>query len=136
MEPLQITIKRLWPKDKYTIGRLYINGEHYCNTLEPPLKEKAPNMAHPAIPPGTYRVKMHNSPKFKGLRPILLDVPGRSYILIHEGNHVSNTLGCILVGWNQKVGYLNNSWKALKPLMQRINTALLQGREVKLTVNS
>ena len=72
MEPLQLTIKRLWPKDKYTIGRL-----------------------------------------------------------IHEGNHVSNTLGCILVGWNQKVGYLNNSWKALKPLMQRINTALLQGRGVK-----
>ena len=49
------------------------------------------------IPSGTYLVKRHISPKF-GQCFKIQDVKGRSDILIHSGNVVADTLGCILVG--------------------------------------
>lgn len=49
------------------------------------------------IPKGTYKVVLHNSPKH-GRCYHILDVPGRSEILIHAGNTHRDTEGCILVG--------------------------------------
>lgn len=49
------------------------------------------------IPSGTYLIKRHISPKF-GQCFKIQDVKGRSDILIHSGNVVNDTLGCILVG--------------------------------------
>ena len=49
------------------------------------------------IPSGTYLVKRHISPKF-GQCFKIQDVKGRSDILIHSGNVVNDTLGCVLVG--------------------------------------
>ena len=49
------------------------------------------------IPSGTYLVKRHISPKF-GQCFKIQDVKGRSGILIHSGNVVKDTLGCVLVG--------------------------------------
>ena len=49
------------------------------------------------IPTGTYLVKRHISPKF-GQCFKIQDVKGRSDILIHSGNVVNDTLGCVLVG--------------------------------------
>ncbi len=49
------------------------------------------------IPTGTYLVKRHISPKFGECFKVQ-DVKGRSDILIHSGNVVKDTLGCILVG--------------------------------------
>ena len=31
---MELRLERLWPKEAYTIGRLYINNEFFCNTLE------------------------------------------------------------------------------------------------------
>ena len=49
------------------------------------------------IPTGTYLVKRHTSPKF-GQCFKIQDVKGRSDILIHSGNVVADTIGCVLVG--------------------------------------
>lgn len=49
------------------------------------------------IPTGTYLVKPHISPKF-GKCFKIQDVKGRSDILIHSGNVVADTIGCVLVG--------------------------------------
>ena len=49
------------------------------------------------IPTGTYLVKRHISPKF-GQCFKIQDVKGRSDILIHSGNVVADTIGCVLVG--------------------------------------
>jgi len=54
------------------------------------------------IPPepsesGVFKFERHESPRF-GRCIWIKGVPGRSEILIHAGNYVSDTAGCILVG--------------------------------------
>ena len=31
---MELRLERLWPKAEYTVGRLYIDGELFCDTLE------------------------------------------------------------------------------------------------------
>ena len=31
---MELKLERKWPKAEYTVGRLYIDGELFCNTLE------------------------------------------------------------------------------------------------------
>jgi hypothetical protein len=47
------------------------------------------------IPPRLYKVGLHRWSVNGKLRAHLLDVPGRSYILVHELNKASQSLGCI-----------------------------------------
>jgi hypothetical protein len=78
-----------------TLGVLS-DGQFRCFTLEPPATGP-----HPAIPSGTYEIQMLHSPRFNRLVPTLIDVPGRSHILIHPGNTGEDTEGCILLGLQQ-----------------------------------
>lgn len=55
------------------------------------------------IPPGTYKVILARSPRFKKVLPRLLDVPNFDGILIHAGNNNKHTSGCILLGANQDI---------------------------------
>jgi hypothetical protein len=64
-------------------------------TLEPPWQHNMRNIS--CIPAGEYVVKKHFSRKFGDCFHVL-DVPNRSGILIHAGNYVQDTRGCILVG--------------------------------------
>jgi hypothetical protein len=70
-------------------GEMFIGGTHACYTLENLLD---------AIPAGTYAVTLYDSPKFGRVMPLLMDVPGRSYIEIHYGTYPENYHGCIGVG--------------------------------------
>ena len=47
------------------------------------------------VPVGTYPIKMLWSPRFDRMTPHL-DVPGRSEIELHGGNHATDSDGCIL----------------------------------------
>lgn len=40
---MELRLERLWPKEAYTIGRLYINNEFFCNTLEDKIVDKNKN---------------------------------------------------------------------------------------------
>lgn len=97
---------------------MYVDGVFFCHTMEPP--HSAP---HPSIPVGTYSVEMYPSAKFKGMRPIIKNVPKRSGILIHEGNYPHQTQGCILVGKNSAVGVLSQSKSYLNYLISKIQKA-------------
>lgn len=129
---MKIQIVRKYKKEDYTIGSLYIDGEWICNTLEPKdrgLKQTMPLvsiamtkvMHETAIPAGTYQVKMLYSKKFNAQRPFLLDVPGFSGIMIHEGNTKRDTHGCILVGRNTAKGMLTSSRLSLGEVMSRMS---------------
>lgn len=126
---MELLLKRIFKGPKYTIGKLYVDGKYFCNTLEDAVrKDKIPNET--AIPYGTYKVIVNMSPKFKRLLPRLLDVPGFDGILIHRGNTPSDTSGCILVGENKVKGKVINSTIYEKKLVE----LLKDEKDISITI--
>jgi len=116
---IKLLLKRIARKSSYTIGKLFVDGEYFCDTLEDTDRldegmsldeiKKLKQPGQTAIPEGSYKVIMSVSPKFKRLLPRLQNVPGFEGVLIHRGNTAKDTAGCILVGENKKVGMVLNS---------------------------
>ena len=123
---MKLTLNRIALKATYTIGKLYVNGEYFCDTLEDTVRTIKPDgsgkiMHETAISAGTYEVILNLSPKFRRKLPRLLNVPHFTGILIHSGNTPEHTSGCILVGENRVKGKVISS----KPYEQRL-VALMQ----------
>ena len=78
-----------------TIGRLE-HEDIYFYTVERPWLDNTPNVS--CIPDGTYIVGRTNSPRFGENMWEVLDVPGRTHILIHVANYPHNVKGCIGFG--------------------------------------
>lgn len=83
-----------------TEGELFVFDENaqvlfQCFTLELPWLNNLPQKS--CIPAGRYKIVPRFSAKYKSHLHIL-DVPNRSWILIHEANYVHQLLGCIAVG--------------------------------------
>jgi hypothetical protein len=91
-----LTIIRDRRSEWATLGRMSIDGEIVCHTLERPWLDNKRRVS--CIPAGSYHGAIQHSPRFQRDLPELLDVPGRSQILIHAGNTADDTEGCILVG--------------------------------------
>ena len=117
---MKLTVKRIALKPTYTIGKLYIDGVYFCDTLEDPNRDHNKDgdlndigegkvWGDTAIPFGIYRMILSYSPKFKRILPRLLNVPHFEGILIHRGNTSKDTHGCILVGKNTEVGKVTSS---------------------------
>ena len=117
---MELTLKRIAKKDTYTIGKLYVDGEYFCDTLEDKDRGLTSDMSlkdikkikvygQTAIPSGRYRVTMNMSSRFKKVVSLLLNVPGFDGIRIHSGNTAADTQGCILLGQNKVVGKVINS---------------------------
>lgn len=91
----------------WTAGRLSIDGEYFCDTLEDTVRtlrnatDKVPGKT--AIPAGEYRVTVTHSPRFKRELPLLERVPFFEGVRIHAGNSDRDTEGCILVGRRDSV---------------------------------
>lgn len=75
-------------------GKLAFDGVFKCYTLERPYTD----FDFKPIPEGKYPLVMRPSAKFGRLMPHIENVPGRTGIEIHCGNHVSDSEGCILIG--------------------------------------
>lgn len=139
---MELLLKRIAKRETYTIGRLYVDGEKFCDTLEdkdrglvstmPLAKLRSMKIkSQTAIPTGRYQISLDIvSPKYsrvkfyadvcKGKVPRLLNVPAFDGILIHAGNTAKDTAGCLLTGINSVVGQVLNSketWKRLYLLM-------------------
>lgn len=125
---MELNVKRIARKDGYTIGRLFINNEYFCDTLEDTDRGLRSTMqvneilakkvkAQTAIPTGKYDVILTFSPRFKRVLPLLLNVPGYQYIRVHNGNRPDSTEGCLLVGENKAKGQVLNSRATLEKLM-------------------
>ena len=134
---MELTLTRTEKTKDYTMGRLEIDGEHFCDTLEPAwrdLKKKHKVKGRTAIPEGRYPVVITWSPKFGQWLPLLLHVPLFEGIRIHAGNTAADTAGCILVGENRKVGHVVNSTRNVNLLKRRIVEAKERGEGVWITV--
>ena len=127
---MELELRRIARKADYTIGRLYVDGKYFCDTIEDTdrgLRQDLPESVNrakkrkgvTAIPVGRYRVTLGiRSPRFStkkqyafcgGYLPRLLNVPAFDGVLIHIGNTAKDTEGCILVGRNTKVGMVLES---------------------------
>lgn len=118
---MKIKVNRIYKGETYTIGKMYLNGEYFCDTLEDAVRPvKIPNET--AIPAGTYKVEVTYSPKFKRDLPLLIDVPDYTGIRIHNGSNKDHTSGCILVGFNKTKGQLTDSYIMSKLLTKRLKS--------------
>lgn len=138
---MKLTLRRIAKRPTYTIGKLYIDGVYYCDTIEDRDRNLDQSMElevikqikvqhETAIPVGTYAVSMNIiSPSYSkkksfswtgGVMPRLLNVPGWTGVLIHPGNTADDSSGCIIVGQNLQVGKVLNSQKTFKPLWQQM----------------
>ena len=105
-----------------TIGRLFINGESFCDTLENPYINNERNIS--CIPEGNYKVRLRlarESATRDYLHLLVQDVPNRSYILFHIGNTAKDTSGCILVGNGRQQDVVENSRLAMDLVIQEIS---------------
>lgn len=89
------TLKRYSYTQNGTFGVLLDGDMPLVLTLEDPWNNNQRNIS--CIPTGSYKATPHNGTKYKNTW-ILNDVPNRSAILIHVGNSILDTEGCILVG--------------------------------------
>lgn len=124
---MHIVITRNKNEDKQTLGNLSCRN-FKCYTLELPWKNNKRGVS--CIPVGKYKVVKRSSEKY-GNHLHILDVKGRSFILIHSGNYHTQIQGCILVGDNlvdiNKDGYkdVTNSTKTLEKLVNMLpNTGI------------
>lgn len=152
---MNLFLDRKYKLSKYSIGKLYVNGKYFCDTLEdtdrglkstmsPYEIQKIKQKGITAIPTGTYEITLKTySSKFgsrsqysfcKGYLPRLLNVPGYDGILIHIGNYPSDTDGCILVGKNTIKGAVLNSTACFKNLYKELETAANKGEKLYITI--
>jgi hypothetical protein len=142
---MEIKVKRITPIDyPYTIGKMYIDGDYFCDTLEDRVRDINKNgkfdngevkvAGETAIPYGRYQVVVTMSPRFKRELPRLLNVPNFEGILIHRGNTDKDSSGCILVGENKVKGKVINSTPYEQKLVSILKDVQSKGEEIWITI--
>lgn len=151
---MKLTIKRIITRNSYTLGKLYVDGVYFCDTLGDRDIGLTQNMSveqiksikvpgETAIPKGTYRVTLDVvSPKFskypfymqtcEGKLPRLIDVKGYEGVLIHvaDGPKRDSLLqGCIGIGNLSAEEYLMNGKKVFVELYNK-----LKGNNIELEI--
>ena len=136
---LTVKLKRSVGTDAQgTFGTL--SAEHFSAfSGELPWRGNAGSLS--CIPVGTYQVIWGKSPRLKKYTYRILDVPGRSGVLIHSANLMGDTalgfksqlLGCIALG--ERLGKLDNQ-KALLVSMPAVRNfeTLMGGQPFKLVI--
>lgn len=156
---MKVLLKRIAKKPVYTIGKWYINGEHFCETIEDTdrgldqsmtLAMIASRKVHgkTAIPTGKYILDMSQpSPKYREKAkkdayfkkycehmPRILNVKGYSGILVHPGTDEKDTEGCPIVGQNKIVGKVVNSRATFDKLWEQLYAAYLRKETITIEI--
>ncbi len=92
---MKLTLHRQPSTPAGTFGILAVGNDPLCHTLERPWDDNKPRLS--CVPAGLYDCVRHNGSHFQNVWE-LCGVPGREAILIHPGNSIRDTEGCILVG--------------------------------------
>lgn len=144
---MEITVTKLIEQKDRTISLLSIEGSPYYFTLEDGANEvKVPGKTR--IPAGRYEVVQRKEGNFyqkyrkqHGHRYSLqlANVPGFEFILIHIGNYIEDTRGCLLVGNYIAVDpangmFITESTRTYKMLYTIIDTAYAKGEKVFITI--
>lgn len=120
---MKLQVDRFAFSDECTIGRMSINDEYFCWTLEDPFRVNYKVFGETCIPGGLYKVIIDESNRFKRRMPHILDVPNFTGIRIHKGNTAANTKGCILVGYKRTNNSVFESGLAFDALFDKLDVA-------------
>lgn len=151
---MNVKIFRTSSSSSGTAGILSVDGAPLCDTLEPPASGLRSTAAEAAIrsakarglraiPLGRYLCTLSPSPRFSGkkfykglggLLPRLHAVPCFDGVLIHCGNTVADTAGCILVGRSVGRFVLGDSRKTYRKLFRLMSTAAAAGQRLFVEV--
>ena len=123
MKTIELTLHRKYRLPKYSIGKLYINGQYFCDTLEDTDRNLYQGMSkewiaekkiygETAIPYGRYKITMK----------------------VQSTKYPQDTLGCILVGYNKIKGAVVNSTTAFWKLYDILKKADDNNQEIWLTI--
>ena len=127
MNKITIQIKRFVFKETYTIGKLYVDGVYICDTIEDKVRvlnsAKDKVYGFTAIPRGEYKADVAFSNKFRYNVVRLFGVPYFEGIYIHKGNTEKDSLGCVIVGKNDKKGWVSNPTIAMNKLIEAVEGA-------------
>ena len=148
MKTLKLTLQRVAKEPTYTIGKLFIEGHLFCDSVEDCVRElrdinkdgdfddKGEGKVYglTAIPEGTYRLTLSMSSRFKRLLPELHDVPGFAGVRIHSGNTAEDSHGCIIVGINDKKGWVSRSRNYETALVEKLQSYINDGFAVQITI--
>jgi hypothetical protein len=128
-----------------TIGKLYIDGQFECFTLEDLIRETDGKpvaewkiYGKSAIPAGTYEVKITMSNRFKRELPLLVNVEGFTGVRVHPGNTDADTEGCILPGTRVAPHgeAIEQSRAAFDRLFEKLEGAQEAGEEITIEVRN
>ncbi len=104
-----IKVERFMHNPESVISRVYVRDKFFCYSIEDAERTTKIKGAT-CIPLGTYDLGLRFSPNFSkkyapaGTNPEdykmiwVQNVPGYEYILIHTGNTISDTEGCLILG--------------------------------------
>lgn len=125
--------------DQCTHGRLYVDGQFTCFTLEDcdrRLEKKGTKKVknETAIPLGEYKVIIDMSNRFGKLMPHILDVPQFIGVRIHSGNTAQDTEGCILLGTARGKSAVHDSRTAYRIFFKALTEAFNAKQEIKLKI--
>ena len=140
---MKVMINRTLTRGEYTHGRLSIDGNHICDTLE---------NSTSCVPAGEYVITLlkckQYSRKMLCLNPSApcLQCPKLSFVCMNStlpcycpqikpGNGVHNRLdGSIVVGRYNCLGSIIHPKSAFDSLYERIRKSISRGNQVKLTI--
>ncbi|MGI4870645.1 MAG: DUF5675 family protein [Janthinobacterium lividum] len=129
-----LDLKRHPSANGCTLGELSLNGKFFCYTLEHPVRPAGQQVAgHTAVAAGHYPIALTMSPRLRILTPRLGGaVAGLGYLL-HVGNTVADSQGCILVGFAKLPSNIKiyQSQEAFQALMHQ----LLDATTIDLTIH-
>lgn len=153
---MKVLVKRIAKKKLYTIGRVYIDDNYVCDSIEdvdrgitqntPLSKIRMIKVVHQtAIPTGTYDLtlsvksarfgqKEYYKKQCNGYLPRILNVPGFDGILMHRGTDQDSSSGCIILGYNTIVGKVTNSQKAYEAVYAKLKEASDKGEKITITI--
>jgi len=118
-----------------TNGDLLLHGDKLCSTIELPWLKNQSQVS--CIPEGEYELRKRYNLRFRK-HLLIVNVPGRSYILMHAANDALKELkGCIApVSFLTGEGKGSQSRVALEKLVNAVYPALDQGEQVFLIIQS
>jgi hypothetical protein len=130
---MKLKVVRDGLKEDCTLGKLYVNDEFECFTLEDEVRLDGEKVfGKTAIPYGVYDVTITHSNHFGRDLPLLGAVPNFEGVRIHAGNSAADTEGCLLVGHERSDNSIARSRLAFDALFPKIRDAIDAGEEVTI----